>query len=334
MKLLTRREMIPAVLVIAAFFLGRAESPFFEGQYLLNTSSLYVETGLLALGMTLVIICGQIDLSVASMLALVACVTAKILAAGLPTWVALPAGVGLGALLGAFNGVMVAKLKLPSFVVTLGTMAAYRGIAQVMLGAKSEKFPAALTGIDYLKLPGTSFPVSLTLLLVAALLVGLWLHRTVIGRWIYTVGTNERAAYYSGVPTTRVKILVFAASGLLAGLAGLHIDSRLGVARFDHARGLEVDVITAVVLGGASIYGGEGSIIGTLIALLLVALIRIGMGVANVTAEYQLAAIGSLLIFAVLVGNLVAKLSASRKTPTRRQPLIASRPRPIQEIIQ
>jgi rhamnose transport system permease protein len=141
-------------------------------------------------------------------------------------------------------------------------------------------------------------------LAVFALLVGLLLHRTVFGRWVFSVGTNEKASYFSGVPTARVKVAVFAISGLMAAMAGFLIDSRLGVARFDHGKGLEVDVIAAVVVGGASIYGGVGTVLGSMIALLLIALIRTGMGVANIGAEYQLAAVGALLIVAVLIGNV------------------------------
>jgi rhamnose transport system permease protein len=183
-------------------------------------------------------------------------------------------------------------------------MAIGRGLAQVLMGAESQRLPAGVVGVDYVHLPGTPIPLPLTLLAVFALLVGLLLHRTVFGRWVFSVGTNEKASYFSGVPTARVKVAVFAISGLMAAMAGFLIDSRLGVARFDHGKGLEVDVIAAVVVGGASIYGGVGTVLGSMIALLLIALVRTGMGVANIGAEYQLAAVGALLIVAVLIGNV------------------------------
>jgi rhamnose transport system permease protein len=314
-RLLARRELVPALLVVLAFVVGAAQSPYFlDARYLLDASSLYVEAGLLALGMTLVIVSGHIDLSVAAMLALVACVVGKLLDAGHPPFLVLPGGLILGTFLGWCNGALIARLRLPSFVVTLATMAAYRGIAQALLGAESVKIPANLVGVDFATVPGTPIPVPLAILVVVAVLMGLLLHRTVLGRWIYADGTNERAAFFSGVPTQRVTTTVFALSGLMAGLAALLIDSRLGVARFDHARGLEVDVITAVVLGGTSIAGGSGSILGTMLALLLIGLLRTGMGVANVTAEYQLAAVGTLLVVAVLTGNLVERIAASRRS--------------------
>jgi rhamnose transport system permease protein len=323
MKWFARRETVPALLVLLAFIAGAIESPYFlDFRYLLESSSLYVEAGLLALGMTLVIVSGQIDLSVASTMALAACTAAKLLSLG---WSAPPAIVTtilFGAILGSFNGLLIAGFKLPSFVVTLGSMAAFRGIAQVMLGSESLKIPSNLVGIDFVKTLGTPVPLPLTILILVAVVVGLVLHRTVLGRWIYAVGTNARASLYSGVPTEKVTVWVFAISGGLASIAGLLIDSRLGVARFDHARGLEVDVITAVVLGGAAISGGSGSILGTMLALLLVGLIRTGMGLANFTAEYQLAVVGTLLVVTVIVGNIGEKFAKTRskKLPPKAAP--------------
>jgi len=317
-KLFKHREAVPACLAIVAFIAGIIESPhFLDIRYLFDATSLYAETGLLALGMTLVIICGQIDLSVAAMMALVACVTAKLLAAGIPPAIALPVAILLGAALGLFNGFLVGKIKLPSFVVTLATMAGYRGLAQVLMkDTDSISLPPSLVGADYVKIPGTPIPLPLVILVVLSIAVALLLHKTVLGRWMVSVGTNERAAFYSGVPTARVTMTAFAITGALAAVAGILIDSRLGIARFDHANGLEVEVITAVVLGGASIYGGEGSILGTLLALLLVGIIRTGMGLANITADYQLTVIGTLLVVSVAIGNVMRKFTSKRQPAT------------------
>lgn len=313
MKFRFRREWVPILLAAIAFGIGSLGSPYFlDARYLLDASSLYIEIGLLALGMTFVIVGGHIDLSVASTLALVACTTAKMLASGVPVPVALLGGLAFGAALGNLNGQLITRLGLPSFMVSLATMAAYRGIAQVMAGAESIRMPAALTGIDFLQIPGTPIPTPLAILLGFGAVCAVLLHRTVWGRWLFSLGTNERASFYSGVPTDRVVRQIFTLSGFLAGVAGLIIASRLGVARFDHGRGMEVDAITAVVVGGASIYGGIGTISGTLWALLLIALIRTGMGVANVTAEYQLAAIGTLLVLSVIVSNAVERFGARR----------------------
>ncbi|HWD37283.1 MAG TPA: ABC transporter permease [Fimbriimonas sp.] len=306
-KLLSRRETVPAILVVIAFIAGIVESPkFLDFRYLLNVSPEYAETGIMALGMTLVIVCAEIDLSVASILALVACVVAKMLDAG---WGGMAAvcGLLLGTCLGGVNGVLVGKLKLPSFVVTLATMALYRGIAQAMLGAHSVKMPHGWIGVDMLNVPGTPFPIPLVLFAVLAVGVGLLLHRTVFGRWIYMTGTNPSAALYSGLPVERVKVLVFTITGFLAAISALLMDSRLGVARYDHALGQELDVITVVVLGGTSIFGGEGAVLANVLALLLIAFVHIGLYLANVTGEFQLAVIGTLLVVAVMISTLVGR---------------------------
>jgi len=304
-RLKIRPEVVPAVLLVLAFVAGAMESKYFlDFRYLLDSSTLYVETGLLALGMTFVIVSGNIDLSVASMTVLVACVTARLMESGWSVPSSCGIGIGLGIVLGAINGVLIAKVKLPSFVVTLATMAVYRGIAQVLLGANSAKVTASFVGLDMQHLPG-HVPVPLVIFLIVAVVLGLILHRTLFGRWVFAIGTNEVASFYSGIPA--------ATSGLMAAFAALLMDSRLGVARFDHGQGLELDAITAVLLGGASIFGGRGSILGTVLALFLIAVLRIGMGVANVKAEYQLAVIGTLLVVAVLSGNLVSRLSSERR---------------------
>jgi rhamnose transport system permease protein len=306
----TQPEFLTVVLLFGSFGVCALLSPYFlDVSYLLNSSTLYVETGLLALAMTLVIVAGQIDLSVASILALVTCLTAWLnQQLGIPwtTLLLLVPCIGFG--LGAVNGCLVAYLGLPSLAVTLATMALYRGTAQVLLGDHSLRIPDWLFGFDYVHVPGTQIPVPLALFFLAAILFAIVLHKTVFGRWIIAVGTNEGAARFSGIPITRVKFLVFAISGLTASLAGMMCASRLGVARFDHARGLELDVITAVVLGGTNIFGGRGTIFGSVVALMLIATLKTGMGVANVKAENQLAVVGSLLIAAVIANNLIIKL--------------------------
>ncbi|HSI71870.1 MAG TPA: ABC transporter permease [Fimbriimonas sp.] len=309
------RELIPAVLVIIAFIAGAMQSKFFlDFRYLLDSSTLYVETGLLALAMTFVIVSGNIDLSVASTLALVAVVAARLWELGWSSPMVFAAALALGALCGAINGMLVAYAGIPSFMVTIGTLALYRGVAQAIVGAESAKVPTPLIGIDMVYVPETSIPASTAGMLLLGIVAGLVLSKSVFGHWVRSIGTNERASFFSGVPTAQVKLAVFTLAGVLSAVAALHIDSRLGVGRFDHAAGLEVDVITAVVLGGTSIYGGRGSILGTMLALLLVALIRTGMGVANVKAEYQLAIVGTLLVLTIVATNIVDRISDRAKS--------------------
>ena len=292
-----------------AFIVASRLSPYFlSGSYLLDKSTEYMETGLVAIGMTFVIIAGDIDLSVGGNVVLTGCLLAKLLSLG---W-SIPAGVSaacmIGALLGALNGLLVAKLRIPSFLVTLGTMAAYRGAAQALFGGAAVKLPHPFVGIDMKSLAGVPWP--LIIFLSAALLGGIVLHQTVYGRWTFAVGTNESASRYSGIPIARVRIANFALLGLLCGIGAVLLDSRIGSAKFDLVNGIELDAITVVVLGGTAISGGSGGMLGTVLALFLIGVIKAGMGVADVKAEYQLTAIGALLILAVLFVNLSSVLGA------------------------
>jgi len=308
-SLLRRPELAPLVLLVVAFILAaRASHSFLDLSYLLDTTTLHAETALMALGMTLVIISGNIDLSPASNLALTACIVAKLNAAGLHPILTVLAAVSIGGALGAVNGVLVAYGKLPSFLVTLGTLALYRGAAQALTGSAPVTIPNPLTGADKLLILGVPFPF--VVVLAIATLAGLLLHRTIFGRWTYAVGMNEGAARFSAVPASAVKFWCFTLLGCLSGLSAILLLSRLGVARYDLAQGQELDVITAVLLGGASLTGGKGTVVGTMLAVALVAVVRAGMGLRDWPAEHQLALIGALLVGAALATGGLEKLAA------------------------
>ncbi len=317
--LLRRPEVAPFLLLIGAFLAGALLSPYFlDFNFLFDQTSVYIEIGIMALGLTFVIISNNIDLSVASTLALVGSVLGVVFfMLNLPMFLAILLAALFGIVLGWLNGWMITRINLPSLAVTLGTLALYRGIANILLGDQSlprmafrDKvgYPDWFVGIDQAYLPGTHIPMPLVIFLVLALILALVLHRTTFGRWVYAIGTNETAARYSGIAVDRMKRWIFALSGFLAGLAGIVMVSRLGVSRYDHARGWELDAITAVVLGGTSIAGGRGSILGTVIAFFLIVVLRTGMGVANVKAESQATIIGALLIVAVVVSNLLGRI--------------------------
>ena len=302
-------EIVVTILLVMAFVVSSLLSPYFlDTQFLFREAMLYIEIGIMALGLTFIISSGNLDLSVASNLAMVACVTAWLHAEkGVPMEIAIFLGMLVGTLGGALNGVLVAYLGLPSLTVTLGTLALYRGVAQILLGDHSiQAMPQWFFGIDRVTIPGTLIPAPFAIFLLLALLLGLVLHKTILGRWVFSLGTNENAAYFSGVPVKRVKLALFTLSGFLNALAAMMINSRLMVARYDHARGWELDAITAVVLGGTSIVGGRGTLFGTVIAIFLIGVLRTGMGVANVKVEAQLTVVGSLLIAAVIITNLLA----------------------------
>lgn len=305
-------EVVAIVLLIIAFVVSAILEPrFLDAEYLFDRSTLYMEAGILALSMSFIIIAGHIDLSVTSILALVgACATTAVSKYGAPPIAILFMAPIIGGMLGWINGILVAKMKLPSLVVTLATMALFRGSAQILVGDHSLPMPVGLVGIHKVQLPGTYFHMPLLMLGLLAVFAAFMLHKTVWGRWVTAIGVNVEAARHAGIPTKTTLIQIFVLSGVAAGCASLLMLSRLGVARFDHARGLELDVITAVVLGGASIFGGRGTIFGTMSALTLVGVVQTGMGVAGVKTEVQVAAIGALLIVAVLFSNF----AQSRRT--------------------
>jgi rhamnose transport system permease protein len=276
----------------------------------MESLTLMAEVGIVAVAMNYVISTGNIDLSVGSNVVLTACLTAKLIQAGTPPALGIALGILIGTGLGVINGILITQTQVPSFLITVATMAVYRGIAQALMGSASASIPEAYVGIDTITFAGLTVP--LLLLLSTALLSAFIFSRTIFGRWMLALGSNASAALYSGVPVKRVTFLVFAITGLASGIAAVLMDSRLGLARHDFAKGFELDAITMVVIGGTAIRGGDSNIVGTLLAFILIGLLRTTMGIANVTAEYQLTAVGILLIFAVLFNRIELKSKARK----------------------
>jgi rhamnose transport system permease protein len=290
---------------------------FWNAANLLDDTSNFMEIGLLALPMTMIIIAGHIDLSVGSNAALCAVVFATRYQAGWNIWLAVLFAIALGTLTGLANGLIVTRVGLPSLVVTLGTYALYRGLANAVLGSgEISNFPADFAGIDMRYLPGTHIPAPLLIFALLALGSVVLLHCTVFGRFVYAIGNNEQACRYSGVHVDRVVVSLFGLAGIVAALAGLVLTSRLQTARSDLATGFELSAITAAVLGGANIFGGEGSIPGTVLALFVIGLLQNGMTLANTSAEVQTIAVGALLIFSILLPGATQRL---REAFTRRK---------------
>lgn len=310
-RLLQRREVLTLVLLVLAFVVSSRLSPYFlDLQYMFDSTSLFMEVGAMALAMTFVIISGNIDLSVGSMLALVAVSFGLVYKQlHVPIELAIVIALIQGCVLGLLNGLIVTHYKLPAMIVTVGSLALYRGLAQVFLGDHAVTgFPESFYGLDMRYIGGSPVPMPLAIFAVLAIIFGLILHRTSFGRTVFAVGTNQDAARFSGIAVDRVKVIAFVLSGLMAAVGGLLMTSRLASARYDMASGWELDVITAVVLGGTDIDGGRGSILGTVLALFLVGILRSGMGLANIKIEYQLVVIGSLLILSIIIPNIVRRL--------------------------
>jgi rhamnose transport system permease protein len=312
---LLRPEIATIILFILVFFVNVKLSPYFADiGFILDFSSIYIEFGIIAISMTFIIITGNIDLSVTSIMALVGCATGLMYKAGINMYVSITLGLLLGILLGFLNGLFIVKLKLPSIIVTIGTMSLYRGIAQILLGDHSVgKFPEWFVGIDrhFIGI----IPVPLCIFSILVIIFGFILNYTVFGRNVYAIGTNNVCAFYSCVPVDSIVMGLFCLSGFLSAIGGLFMISRLGVARFDMAFGGELDIITIVLLGGVSINGGKGNIFGPTIAFFLLLIMRTGMSVANIKIENQLTIIGSLLCISVIITNLVNNIHSrcSRK---------------------
>lgn len=301
------REIVLFAVLMAVVVVMSLLSPYFLTlSNLLNTSRLFTEIGLIALGMTLIIITAGIDLSVGSALALVSVTVGFSFAAGVPLPLAILLGLFVGLLAGAFNSVFVTYLDLHPLVVTLGTLALFRGVAFGLSDADAvSDFPP---WFDYF---GQFFigpiPGQLLVFVVAVVVVWLILSRTRFGRYVYAIGHNEEAARFSGVPIRRVKIALYTGTGFLVALAAVIYTSRVSTARADAGTGLELDVIAAVVLGGASIYGGKGTIAGTVLGLLIISTLRNGLVLAGVSSTWQLFMLGVLLIAAVFFNEFFRK---------------------------
>ena len=266
----------------------------------------------MALPMTLIIIVGEIDLSVASGMGLASVILGMLTAAGQPIWLAILVALVIGAVAGLFNGLCVTLLGLPSLVVTLGTLALYRGLAYVIMGDKAvSNFPAAFTNLGFGKVDGTLIPQSAVIFVLLAIIFVIVLHFSLWGRQLYAIGNNKEAARFSGINIRRVKLLLFLVSGVIAALAGIIFTARFSSARPDNALGFELDVVTIALLGGVSINGGRGTLVGVLLSIFIVAMVRNTLGLVDISGDIQNFVIGLLLILSVLVPNLFQRVQVA-----------------------
>ena len=310
---LIRWETLLFVLVIALIAIGNAVSPvFLTARNFSNLIVALIEVAIMALPMTLIIIAGEIDLSVESMAGLSCAILGFLFAAGVPVQVAVPVVLVVGALGGLLNGVLVTGAGLPSLVVTLGTLALFRGLALVVLGPTGiSGFPDWFTEFGFGTIPGTPFPWPLLVFVALAVVLGAVLHGTWIGRQMYAVGKNAGASRYSGVRVARIKLLLFMLSGTVAALAGVILTARFASARADVGQGLTLTVVTIVLLGGVNIFGGRGTIPGVVLAALILAILGNVLRLTSVSAEIQSIAVGLLLIVSVVIPNLAHQVKSA-----------------------
>jgi len=298
------------LLFVFALFGVLRPDPFLTAINLRTVATQTVIVGLATLGMTLVIVSGGIDLSVGSNIALACVVTAVALNAGAPPWLAAASGALAGAALGLLNGLIVTGLKIVPFIVTLGTLGIARGLAKWLGNEETVHVdPQRLHWLDGVMQrtpdpPWLLLAPGLWLLIVLALVMALVLRRTVLGVWTVAIGSNEATARLCGVPVERVRTVLFAIGGLFAGLAGVMMFARMHVGDPGTAVGAELDVIAAVVIGGASLSGGEGSIVGSLGGAFLMSLLKNGCNLVGVPNYVQDMIVGAIIVLAVALDRL------------------------------
>ncbi len=305
--------------LIAIFAVNATLSPqFLTLSNQINLFQLSIEKIIVALIMTLIIINAEIDLSVGSMMGLAACAFGFLFAVGVPAGLACVIVLGIGVIGGALNGYFIAYVGLPSLVVTLATLIGFRGMARVLVEDRG------ITGFpdwfDALGQEGLIGDIPLALFIFAALFVILYivLQKSGFGRKTYLIGNNREVAAYAGIDTARHKLILFTASGAISALAGLLFAARVGAVRGDVANGFELDIITMVLLGGVSIFGGRGTLVGTLLAVLIVLNLRNGMALMNITGHIQTGVIGLLLIASVIGPRLNLSGLLGRPRPEAR----------------
>ena len=291
-------------LVIFSIIISVMNDRFMTSSNILNILRQTSINSIIAAGMTFVIITGGIDLSVGSTLALSGAVAAFLISTGTPPALALLAALLVGASIGFLNGIAITKGKLQPFIVTLATMTVFRGATMVFTDGKPIS-AGYEKGAEFLSTLGNGYvmgiPIPIIIMIVVFLIGYYVLTQTTFGRYVYSLGGNEEATKLSGVNTDRMKVIVYSISGFLAALAGIIITARLSSAQPTAGSGYELDAIAAVVLGGTSLAGGVGSILGTVTGALIIGVLNNALNLMNVSSYYQLLAKGVVILIAVLL---------------------------------
>lgn len=303
----SQESVLLFITVIAVLILSTQTDKFLTVRNLLNQGRLMTEIGLIALPMTYIIVTGGIDLSVGS----IAGLSAIMLGygwynLGLPLELAIVLALGIGALAGFANGLFIVLFRVPPLIMTLATLAFYRGLAEGIAQARSVRdYPEWFYALGQRETLG--IPNQLYFLVIAAIITAIILSRTTFGRSLYAIGNNELAARFSGIPVRRNKLIIYTLSGFMSGFAGYVLVSRVSTTRSDMGSGWELDAIAAVVLGGTSIFGGSGSIVGTVIGLVLIQLLKNGLALTGVTGDATIVVIGSVLILSTLINSVIQR---------------------------
>jgi rhamnose transport system permease protein len=324
MRRAVRWETGLAVLIAGVILLGeRASSQFLSGYDLFNLGLTSGEVAIMALPMTMIVISGEIDLSVASTMGMASALLGFLWSKGWPMLAIFAVIAIVGAAAGLLNGVLVTRLGLPSLAVTIGTLALYRGIATIILGPNTvADFPTAYTNIGVNPVLHTGLPFSAVSFIVLAVIFGVVLHATPLGRSIYAMGNSPDAARFAGIRVKRIKTLLFVVSGVVCSFAGVLLTFRLNTAVQDNGLGLELQVVAIVLLGGVSIFGGKGTLTGVVLAVLAFAGIQYALLLTSFNQEAFGLVVGALLLSSVFVPNAganAARLMAVFRRVSRRR---------------
>lgn len=297
-KLFSREASLIFAIIMMVIIFSAIEPIYLSGGNLLDIFDQTVINGLLAIGITYAIITGGIDLSIGSIFAVVIVITGDLLVRGMNPVLAITIGIALGFVLGVVNGLLITKLKLQPFIATLGTMSAYRGIAYIYTGGWPvldipDNFRSMLAG-DVVK----DVPVSVIILIAFTIVSHIVLKYTKLGTYIFAIGGNEEATKLSGVNVDRTKILTYALCGVGAALAGMILLARLGSGEPATGQGYELNAIAAAAIGGASLAGGKGNMIATLLGAILLSALKVGLVVVGVDSFWQYIATGAIIVVA------------------------------------
>ncbi len=309
-EIITKWEFILILIFILVVIINTLLSPYFLNvDNILDTTFNFTEKAIIALSMMYIIICADIDLSVASIIAMSSVFmgyASEVHGVQIPGLILIAVVTGISA--GLLNGFIITKLDIPAIGVTIGTMSLYRGIAYVILGDKAyTKYPKSFSYFGQGYLGNTPIPFEFIVFLFFAIIFGILLHKTTFGRKIFAIGNNRIGAQFSGIKVDNIRLILFTLNGLMSGIASILLTSRIGSTRPYIANGWELDIITTVVLGGVNIFGGSGNLFGVIVAIFLLGFLRFGMGLLNIPGIEMNIVTGFLLIFAIMLPNFLSK---------------------------
>lgn len=311
----TKWESILFLLIVGMVIVFSNITPYFLDYFnLMNATFTFMEKGILALPMVFIILCGDIDISVAAIMALSSFAMGLASTFGLDTAQIVFIGVTVGALAGSFNAIFIIRFKIPAIAVTLASTSLFRGVSQAVLGDQAyTQYPESFSYFGQGYIGSTLIPFELVFFVIIASGFAYTLHKTSYGRKLYAIGNSSSAAKFSGVKVDKIRFINFVVNGLFAGIVAVLLTSRIGTTRPNIATGWELEAITLVVLGGVSIMGGKGNIIGVILSVILIGYLKFGMGLMNLSAKVMIITTGFLLIAAVLLPVIMENIKRSNK---------------------